>query len=249
MDFAHLDAGQYKHSVLGLLDFHPVPRVPFPQRPMRTPPLRVSLIFCFNLLCSAAPTTMANPESPSSIWLTTVRPPQQSTQKLLQLFRTQQHQHQKPGQHPEPQNGSAVRTRSNSATPDRTAPCACARLILQVKDQNRVSNGQCATTSSTSAAWPISSHTTTGLHAPLAATHGHPRARTNWTSNAASKGTFGRSHPTHCRAEWARPQPRSRQHRHHPSTPSSCAAPAFCWSTPPTQNWMKHGRNFPTFGT
>ena len=31
---------------------------------MRTPRLRVSLILCFNLLCSAAPTTMANPECP-----------------------------------------------------------------------------------------------------------------------------------------------------------------------------------------
>ena len=64
VDFAHLDAGQYKHSALGLLDFHPVPRVRVPQRPMRTPPLRVSLLFCFNLFCSAALTTMANPERP-----------------------------------------------------------------------------------------------------------------------------------------------------------------------------------------
>lgn len=148
----------------------------------------------------------------------TVRPPQQSLQKQLQLFRTLQHQHPKPGQHPEPLNGSAVRTRPNSATRDRTAPCVCAQSIRQVKDQNRASNGPFATTSSTSAAWPISSHTMTGLHAPLAATHGHPSAKTNLTSNAARKGTVGRSRPIHSPAGRARPQPRPQQHRHHQTT-------------------------------
>ena len=144
-----MDAGQYKHSALGLLDFHPVPRVPLPQRPMRTPPLRVSLIFCYNLLCSAAPTTMANPECPIIDLIDDGPSTTTIDTEAAATLPNSAASTPEAGQHLEPQNGSAVRTRSNSATPDRTAPCACARLILQVKDQNRVSNGQCATTSST----------------------------------------------------------------------------------------------------
>ena len=249
MDFAHLDAGQYKHSALGLLDFHPIPWFSFCSALC---PFRHCLYHYFSPSSSLSSQRTApwhTHSAPSSIWSATARPPQQLIQKQLQPFRTQQHQHQKPGQHPEPQNGSAIRTRPNKATPDQTAPCVCARSIAKVEDPNPTSNGQFATTNSTLAAWPISSHTTTGLHAPLAATHGKPHAKTSSTSNASRKGTFGRGHPTHCLAGQARPQPRSQQHHHHPNIPWSYAAPACCWSTQPTQQWMKHGENSPTWGT
>ena len=98
VDFAHLDAGQYKHSALGLLDFQPVPRVPLPQRPMRTtaaacitnPLLQPPFFGC---TYHHGKPRLPHHRFDWRRWLTTVRPPQQSIQKLLQLFRTQQHQH------------------------------------------------------------------------------------------------------------------------------------------------------------